>query len=154
MSYVIGSYKYAEEAGKSTCANIFMKERKIQMKKDEDDKFFTRVGRRIQKVRCEKNLTREDVAKNTNISVKFLYEIESGVKGFNANILYKIAKELNVSCDYLLGYCSIGKICQEQCMDDVITMFDKDELPNVRKVINILYEFSELRQKNSKILEP
>ena len=39
-------------------------------------------------------------------------------------------------------------------MDDVITMFDKDELPNVRKVINILYEFSELRQKNSKILEP
>ncbi len=87
------------------------------MKKDEDDKFFTRVGRRIQKVRCEKNLTREDVAKNTNISVKFLYEIESGVKGFNANILYKIAKELNVSCDYLLGYCSIGKICQEQCMD-------------------------------------
>ena len=124
------------------------------MKKDEDDKFFTRVGRRIQKVRCEKNLTREDVAKNTNISVKFLYEIESGVKGFNANILYKIAKELNVSCDYLLGYCSIGKICQEQCMDDVITMFDKDELPNVRKGINILYEFSELRQKNSKILEP
>ena len=59
-----------------------------------------------------------------------------------------------MSCDYLLGYCSIGKICQEQCMDDVITMFDKDELPNVRKVINILYEFSELRQKNSKILEP
>ncbi len=154
MSYVNVSYKCVEEAGKSTCANNFMKERKIQMKKDEDDKFFTRVGRRIQKVRCEKNLTREDVAKNTNISVKFLYEIESGVKGFNANILYKIAKELNVSCDYLLGYCSIGKICQEQCMDDVITMFDKDELPNVRKVINILYEFSELRQKNSKILEP
>lgn len=123
------------------------------MKKDIDGKFFIRVGKRIQKARCQKKLTREDVAKNTNISVKFLYEIESGAKGFNANILYKIAKELGVSCDYLLGYCSMGKICQEQCMDDVITMFDKDDLPNVRKVINILYEFSELRQKDTEILE-
>ncbi|MDE7321840.1 MAG: helix-turn-helix domain-containing protein [Lachnospiraceae bacterium] len=123
------------------------------MKKIDGDKFYIRVGRRIQKVRCEKNLTREDVARNTNISVKFLYEIESGTKGFNVNILYKIAKELDVSCDYLLGYCSIGRICQEQCMDDVITMFDKDELPNVRKVLDILCQFSELRQKSTKLLE-
>ncbi|MDE6911761.1 MAG: helix-turn-helix domain-containing protein [Lachnospiraceae bacterium] len=123
------------------------------MKKDDGEKFYLRVGRRIQKARSEKNLTREDVAKNINISVKFLYEIESGTKGFNVNILYKIAKELDVSCDFLLGCCSIGTICREQCMDDVIATFDKEELPSVRKVLSTLGEFLEIHQKSAKLLE-
>ena len=111
------------------------------MQKQNVDQFYVNAGKRIQRLRIDKNLTREEVAKNAKISVKFLYEIESGYKGFNAMILYRVAKALDISCDYILGYCSIGKICQDECLDDVIAMFDKDDLPKVRKVLNDLYEF-------------
>lgn len=111
------------------------------MRKQGADPFYVNAGKRIQKLRSDKNLTREEVAKNAKISAKFLYEIESGYKGFNAITLYRVAKALDISCDYILGHCSIGKICQDECLDDIIAMFDKNDLPKVRKVLSDLYDF-------------
>lgn len=36
------------------------------------------------------------------ISSKFLYEIETGKKGFLADILCRISQALSVSCDYIM----------------------------------------------------
>ena len=60
------------------------------------------VGKRIKTLRLEKKLTREDFAFIADISDKFLYEIESGKKGFSATTLVKISKALKVSMDYIM----------------------------------------------------
>ncbi len=60
------------------------------------------VGMRIRKLREERNITREQLADIIGISSKFLYEIETGKKGFSAYYLIPMAKSLSVSSDYLL----------------------------------------------------
>lgn len=60
------------------------------------------VGERIAYLRVENHYTREVLAEIIGISVKFLYEIETGKKGFSANTLYNIATSLGVSCDYII----------------------------------------------------
>ena len=47
------------------------------------------AGMRIKKLRLEKRYTREQLAYLADISDKFLYEIESGKKGFSAVTLMK-----------------------------------------------------------------
>lgn len=111
------------------------------MSKYNVDPFYVDAGKRIQRLRCDKKLTRQEVARDANISAKFLYEIESGCKGFNAITLYRIAKVLEISCDYILGYCSESSICQAGCFDDIIALFHKEDLPKVRKMLRDLSEF-------------
>lgn len=60
-------------------------------------------SKRIKNLRIRQGYTVEQLAKEADISTKFLYEIETGKKGFSAKVLYKISKALNVSCDYILA---------------------------------------------------
>lgn len=57
------------------------------------------AGQRIRELREIQNYTRESLAEKVDISVKFLYEIETGKKGFSAETLCRISKALSVSCD-------------------------------------------------------
>lgn len=65
--------------------------------------FYIRTGNKIQKLRMENHLTRECLAEQADISFKFLYEIETGKKGCSAYVLYRLAKSLNVSADFLMS---------------------------------------------------
>lgn len=60
------------------------------------------VGERIAYLRVVNHYTRERFAELVGISPRFLYEIETGRKGFSASTLYKIASTLEVSCDYIM----------------------------------------------------
>ena len=61
-----------------------------------------KMGIRIQELRKERNMTREELAEKAEISTKFLYEVEMGKKGISAETLLKISRALSSSCDYLL----------------------------------------------------
>ena len=65
--------------------------------------FYINIGNRIKEKRLELKLTRDSLAFNANISNKFLYDVELGKKGISAESLYKIARALGVSADWLLG---------------------------------------------------
>ena len=60
------------------------------------------AGQRIQYLRKLNGYTRETFSEKVKISSKFLYEIELGRKGFSAEVLLSIAKNLAVSCDYIM----------------------------------------------------
>ena len=60
------------------------------------------IGQRIQEIRKERNMTREDLAEKAEISSKFLYEVEIGKKGLSAESVSKITQALSTSSDYLL----------------------------------------------------
>ena len=60
------------------------------------------IGQRIQEIRKERNMTREDLAEKAEISSKFVYEVEMGKKGFSAESVAKISRALCTSSDYLL----------------------------------------------------
>ena len=64
--------------------------------------FYDKAGLRIRNLREANNYTREEFAEIAGISPKFLYEIETGQKGFSADTLYRISKALFVNCEYIL----------------------------------------------------
>lgn len=63
---------------------------------------YKEAGKRLLSMRTSRGYTREKLAKQANISPKFLYEIETGKKGFSAFVLYHLSEALKVDCDYIL----------------------------------------------------
>ena len=62
----------------------------------------TEIGFRIYNLRLIKGYTREEMAYLADISTKFLYEIETGRKGFSIHTLIKLSDVLEIACDYIL----------------------------------------------------
>ena len=59
-----------------------------------DKQISKSVGMQILRKRTEKNYTRETLATLADVSPSFLYEIETGRKGFSVSVFYRIAKAL------------------------------------------------------------
>lgn len=69
----------------------------------EDASIYKDAAIRIQRLREQYGLTREEMAELVGISAKHIYEIETGRKGFSAGVLYKIATAFGVDCDYIMA---------------------------------------------------
>lgn len=78
------------------------------MKRESMD-FYWAVGNRIRDARIYERIRVEALAKACGISTKHLYQIENGKVAFSTEILYRLAKELEVSVDMLLGLVSDNK---------------------------------------------
>ena len=61
------------------------------------------LGERIEILRMEKKLTRDQLAIRAGLSAKFIYEVEKGRKGLSVDALMKIAKGLSCSYEEILG---------------------------------------------------
>lgn len=62
-----------------------------------------KIGKRIQKLRKDNDLTIERLAEKTGLSVQSICKIESGSRDFKVSSLIAISTALGVSTDYILG---------------------------------------------------
>ena len=107
----------------------------IQMK----ETLYVETGLRIQKMRVKRGYTRDTVAELSGISTKFLYEIETGKKGFSASVLFRISKVLDVNCDYLLtGKRRKGNHSQK--LLGALELFDEEQIHKLVQLLEIVYE--------------
>ncbi len=60
-------------------------------------------GETLRELRENKSITREQLSKDTGVSLTALYYYEKDQKTPSIDILRNISKSLNVSADYLLG---------------------------------------------------
>lgn len=100
-----------------------------------------KVGARIKYLRENNGYTRERFAEMVDISSKFLYEIETGKKGFSVEILLQISKALSVSCDYLLtGYNdNTGNM---EKVAAVLEGIDPSQMGKVKDILRLIQEIS------------
>lgn len=98
---------------------------------------YVQARKRIQELRKKYGYTREKFAELVNISSKFLYEIEVGSKGFSAQTLSMIAKNLNVSCDYIL----YGKIeCSSiKDINFILNRIPEEKKSQILEIFNTIY---------------
>ncbi len=66
------------------------------------DGVYVKMGERIAMTRVQQGLSREELAERANISPRFLYEIETGKKGFSVKVLYDMCNALGVTSEYLM----------------------------------------------------
>lgn len=102
--------------------------------------FYDKAGLRIRELREINRYTREEFAEIAGISSKFLYEIETGQKGFSADTLYRISKSLSVSCEYILT----GDEQYEYDMEvlNALKLFNNSQIKTVEQVLKLVYELS------------
>lgn len=105
-----------------------------------EDVEVTEIGARIKNLRKINHYTREELAEMAGISPKFLYEIESGRKGFSAETLLKISRALSVSCDYIMVG-ENGTKCIEGIIG-ILLQFDNGQLGRLTSIIQIIRELS------------
>lgn len=95
------------------------------------------AGQRIQYLRKLNGYTRESFSEKVKISSKFLYEIELGRKGFSAEVLLSIAKNLAVSCDYIMtGKGEIWKDSNQ--MTAFFESLDSRKTEDVKEILRLL----------------
>ncbi len=102
------------------------------------ENFYKLAGQRIMKLRLVNNLSREMLAEMANISSKFLYEIETGKKGFSAYTLEHLTKALSIRSDYILTGFNKSDNCKE--IYSTIELFDEAELKKVNNLLEVVYE--------------
>ena len=98
------------------------------------------IGLRIRALREANGYTREAFATRINISTKFLYEVESGKKGFSAETLYKISRALSTSSDYIMSGNKHDKIPEK--ILDILEGFSPDQMPNVQAILKSALELN------------
>lgn len=107
------------------------------------------VGARIKYLRETNRYTREAFADKIGISSKFLYEIETGRKGFSANTLLRISQTLSVSCDYILcGHGGKNKISQE--IRDILESMDPGQMERVKDIMSLVRDISKKNKYTTK----
>lgn len=96
------------------------------------------AGERIYLTRVMRGYTREALAELAEISPKFLYEIETGKKGFSALVLNNICNALHVNSDYILT----GKqeVSYDQKLVMVLELFSKEKTEQISKILKEIYE--------------
>ena len=100
--------------------------------------FYDDVGIRIRELREKNRYTREKFAEIAEISPKFLYEIETGQKGFSADTLHRIASGLSVTCDYIL-YGDFKDEYREEIYQ-ALRLFDGHQISSIYKLLKLIHE--------------
>ncbi len=60
------------------------------------------MGERIWDARIDKHYSRQQLADLADISDRFLYDIETGQKGFTIDVLFKLCRALDVTSAWVL----------------------------------------------------
>ncbi|MDF2801670.1 MAG: family transcriptional regulator [Anaerocolumna sp.] len=102
--------------------------------------FYDDAGLRIRELREINRYTREEFSEIVGISSKFLYEIETGQKGFSADTLYRISKGLSVSCEYILTGDEQSEYDKEVL--NALKLFNNTQIKTVQQMLKLVYELS------------
>ena len=97
-----------------------------------------KIGARIRHQRELLGLTREELCNFVEISPQFLSEIERGVKGVSAEMLYNLCEGLGASADYvLMGKERNPDVSEITCL---LTTLDEKYLPLIEDVLKGLFK--------------
>lgn len=99
---------------------------------------YKEAGGRIYLMRIMRGYTRENLAELANVSAKFLYEIETGKKGFSAVVLYNLCTALKVDCDYILM--GQEKPDNDKKMMEILQLFNQTQTEQLRIIIEKIYD--------------
>lgn len=111
-----------------------------------------KVGNRIRELREMHNYTREGMAEMVEISPKFLYEIESGKKGFSSDVLCKIARTLTVSCDYIM-YGEEHSLRNGEKIYYILNQLETEQAIKIQFILKILIEICDAMKYKGKSVE-
>lgn len=99
--------------------------------------WYKEAGERILLIRVMRGYTRECLAEMASISPKFLYEIETGRKGFSASVLHNLCVALCVDSDYILT--GAEKMEYDQKLMETLQLFNQSQTECLSDILKQIY---------------
>ncbi len=93
------------------------------------------IGERIKKQRKLNGYSREKLAEMVDITPRFCYDIELGLKNMSINTLLKLSDSLHVSVDYLL-FGPSANLDELQPILGIIKTCPSDKLEHLEQIIS------------------
>lgn len=100
--------------------------------------WYKKAGERILLIRVKRGYTRECLAEMASISPKFLYEIETGRKGFSAGVLYNLCIALGIDSDYILT--GIEKTEYDKALMETLQLFNQNQTECLNVILKEIYD--------------
>jgi DNA-binding XRE family transcriptional regulator len=100
--------------------------------------WYKEAGERIMLIRVMRGYTRECLAEMASISSKFLYEIETGRKGFSTYVLYKLCDALSVDSDYILT--GVENMDYDQNLIETLHLFNPNQTECLNVILKQIYD--------------
>ena len=86
-----------------------MTTRSHKMVFDQEEKTLIQdLGIRIAKLRSEKNMARAELARQCDLHVQYLFDVETGKRNMTIYVLCKIARALSISVSELVKECKLS----------------------------------------------
>ncbi len=89
-------------------------------------------GRKILNLRCDRKISQQDLAKACDITPSALSKIEAGINSPRANIIWKIARNLGVTVEYLLDEEMPYPYPSQNYQEGELSVDDENARPRVR----------------------
>jgi transcriptional regulator with XRE-family HTH domain len=105
----------------------------------------TEIGQRIKQFRTEKGLGQAELARDMEISVNFLSEIENGKKGFSAETLHKLCSIYGLSADYILFGEKVETAAKADELIEISNRLDDDSLSTVIEYLQSLQNMRNIK---------
>lgn len=103
------------------------------------------IGNKIYQLRRSLNMTQQELAEKTGISVTFLSEIENGRKSMSVDTLIKLSRGLHVSLDTI----EFGHDNSNDMQKDVVSMMSSLPLEYNESILLIAREFTRLNRNRN-----
>ena len=100
---------------------------------------YVALGKRIKEKRIENKLTQEQLGERCELSSAHIGHIERGTRILSVDVLLRIAKELNVSTDYLL-FDSVENCNILSSLTPILKNKDKRKVDNFLNTVRVLAE--------------
>ena len=97
------------------------------------------MGKRIKEYRLRLGYTREEVAEKLDLTPRFYYDLELGLKGMSLNTLCKICSTLKISSDYIL----FGDQSEEPGIAEYISLYKQCPVDKRTYLLAIVSEFNQ-----------
>lgn len=107
---------------------------------------YKEAGERILKIRNMRGYSRQYLADQAGISVKYLYEIEHGRKRFAAGVLYNLCHALDVDNDYILT--GRERVECNQNLLDVLELFKPEQTKYLEILLKEVYKLSKEKKES------
>lgn len=75
---------------------------------------LVRLGQVLRHAREERGMTQDSLAEATDLSKKYISNIERGKSNPSYDVLYRLVSALNISADIFFNVCDIGPEADEQ----------------------------------------
>lgn len=92
------------------------------------------IGQRIKKQRQLNGYSREKLAELVDITPRFCYDLELGLKNMSVSTLYKLSNALHVSVDYILKGTSDSSNTYEPFIG-MLSLCPANKLDHLEKII-------------------